>query len=217
MAINNYLSRSVLDDPSEIEPTFPKPPSDVGVGSGGGSTGTSGGGGNYNYSGKGFTPNEFPKNPYSTVNLDSWWGQLPFYMEKSFLNLVNRDSGLYSDFQKNLMKTLGGQFSTNSLLSAGMGRGGSYGSSQFLANEQMKQMQGKASDYAIGATDQFYTGMQGQATSLLNLMLQDRTALYNKDTQKMLAEMNQPSFWSEFGKGLMNMGGSALGGWLGRK
>lgn len=122
-----------------------------------------------------YTSDMLPKSPYSpTTQAGQWWGQAPFYLEKSFLNMMDRGSGLYQDFQQDLMKTLGGQFSANSLLSAGMGRGGGYGSSQFLANEQMKQMQGRASDYAVEATDKFYTGMQGQAQSLLELMFGDR-------------------------------------------
>lgn len=212
MPRNNY---SIYDDPSAIDPTAPSNPFDnggggsTGVGNGGGYTGGTGGN-----TGNWTSPKDFPRDPYSQVNLNSWWGQLPFYMEKQFLNLVNRDSGLYKDFQQNLMKSLGGQFSTNSLLGMNLAMGGGgFGGSQFLANEKMKQIQGKVADTAVGATDQFYQGMQGQAGSMLNLMLQDRTALYNRDTQKMLAEMNKPDFWSEFGKGLFGLGSSALGGW----
>jgi len=105
----------------------------------------------------------------------SWWGQLPYYTENLFLGAQNRGSGLYSDFQNQLMKSLGGQFSTNSLLGMGLGMGGGeFGGSQLLANEKMKQMQGKMSDIAVGATDQFYSGMQDKAFNLLQLMFGDR-------------------------------------------
>lgn len=200
---------SIYDDsPENIDNSNPYNPNDVGVGYGGGGYGGGGYGG-----GGAFSPVDLPKNPYSQVDLGSWWGQLPFYMEKQFLNFANRDSGLYSDFQKSLMKSLGGQFSTNSLLGLSMAGGGGYGGSQFLANEKMKQLAGKVADTAVNATDQFYQNMQGQAGNMLNLMLQDRTALYNRDTQKMLAEMNKPGFWEELGKGLFGLGSSALGGW----
>lgn len=215
MPRNNYFS--IYDDsPDAIDPNSPTPPF-VGDGGSGGSSGNGSGGGygggSGNGSGGSVSSKNYPKDPYSNVDLNTWWGQLPFYLEKGFLETVNRDSGLYKNFQSQLMKTLGGQFSTNSLLGLNMGTGGDYGSSQFLANEKMKQLQGRISDTAVGATDQFYSGMQQQGTSLLNLMLQDRTALYNRDAQKMIAELNQPSGWDKFWGALGGLGGAAIKKW----
>ena len=223
----NYFNRGVTDDPYAIDPSNPPNNPNDGTGTGGGGNGGgtggstggygSGTGGRQGYDNTGGgsggnTSGGWRKNPWSPeMQSGAWWGQLPYYMEKSFLEMKDRGSNLYTSFQNQLMKSLGGQFSTNSLLGMNLAMGGGgFGGSQFLANEKMKQMQGKASDTAVGATDQFYSGMQGQAGSMLNLMLQDRTSLWSSDTQKRLAEMGQSDIWTEMIKGLSSGAGFAL-------
>lgn len=156
--------------------------------------------------------NGYPKDPLSPIQEpNQFWGQLPYYLEKSFLDIVNRSSPLYSQFQKNLQQSLAGSSSPNSFLALNLATGGGFQGSQYLANQKAQQQAGRNSDTAVNATDEFYTGMQDKAGGLLGLMLQDRQGLMSNELKEKLAELVANGQDS----GLWGALGSLLGGAIG--
>ncbi len=129
-----------------------------------------------------------------------WLNQLRSEMlqadaQKRSDELSDPNSKYYTDYFKKLRGTLSAQSSLNSLLGLNRAMGLSMTSSATIANEQRNALEGRITDYARQATQDFAASNIGQANSLLGLGLQNTQSMKDYYFQKEQFEASKKFDW----------------------
>ena len=121
-------------------------------------------------------------------------------LQKRSDELGDPNSKYYTDYYKQLKGTLSAQSSLNSLLGLNRAMGLSMAGSATIANEQRTALEGKITDYAGTATQDFARGNIAQSNSLLGLGLQNTESLRDYYFKKQQYEDSKKFDWGSLAK-----------------